>query len=87
MLFKPEPKDNAATETVPKPSFLKRVLRRMVSLTVTLVILGGLGYIGWYAFQPKTGAGGLRSVQIRFKEHRPVFPSWAPSRPPAPDTG
>src|ERR1700712_120630 len=57
MLFKPESNDNATTETVPKPSFLSRVLRRMVSLTVTLVILGGLGYIGWDAFQPKTGGG------------------------------
>ena len=56
MLFKPESKDNATTEAVRKPSFLSRVLRRMVSLTVTLVILGGLGYIGWYAFQPKPGA-------------------------------
>ena len=26
-------------------------------------------------------------VQFRLKEHRPAFPSWAPSRPPAPDRG
>ena len=57
MLFKPESKDDAKVEGVRKPSFLSRVLRRMVSLSVTLVILGGLGYIGWYAFQPKAGGG------------------------------
>jgi len=58
MLFKPESKDAATTEGARKPSFLSRVLRRMVSLSVTLVILGGLGYIGWYAFQPKAGGRG-----------------------------
>ena len=57
MLFKPESKDEATTEGARKPSFWSRVLRRMVSLTVTLVILAGLGYIGWYAFQPKPGGG------------------------------
>jgi multidrug efflux system membrane fusion protein len=60
MLFKPDSKDDAATKGAPKPSFLSRVLKRMVSLAVTLVILGGLGYIGWYAFQPKSGGGGGR---------------------------
>src|SRR5882724_359910 len=60
MLFKPESKDDATTEAVRKPSFLSLVLKRMVSLAVTLVILGGLGYIGWYAFQPKAGGGGGR---------------------------
>jgi multidrug efflux system membrane fusion protein len=60
MLFKPESKDDATTEGVRKPSLLSRVLKRMVSLAVTLVILGGLGYIGWYAFQPKAGGGGGR---------------------------
>jgi len=58
MLFKPESKDDATTEGARRPSFLSRVLRRMVSLSVTLVILGGLGYIGWYAFQPKAGGRG-----------------------------
>src|SRR6186997_2836285 len=58
MLFKPE--ENAPV-TTPRRSFARAVARRMVSLTITLIILGGLGYIGWYAFQPKQGAnrGGL----------------------------
>ena len=58
MLFKPESEEDAKTAGVRKPGFLSRVLKRMVSLAVTLVILGGLGYIGWYAFQPKAGGGG-----------------------------
>ena len=49
MLFKPEGEDAAKAAEVRKPGFWSRVLKRMVSLTVTLVILGGLGYIGWYA--------------------------------------
>jgi multidrug efflux system membrane fusion protein len=57
MLFKPESKDETKTADLRKPSLLSRILRRMVSLTVTLIILGGLAYIGWYAFQPKAGGG------------------------------
>ena len=45
MLFKPESEDGAKIAEVKKPSFLSRVLRRMVSLAVTLVILGGLGNV------------------------------------------
>jgi membrane fusion protein, multidrug efflux system len=63
MLFKPEEKDHTKIDEVRKPSLLSRILKRMVSLTVTLVILGGLGYIGWYAFQPK--AGGNRGAGAR----------------------
>jgi membrane fusion protein, multidrug efflux system len=54
MLFKPEAKDSKAAG-VRKPSLVSRLLKRMVSLTVTLVILGGLFYIGWLAFQQKAG--------------------------------
>src|SRR6476619_5272840 len=57
MLFKPESEEDAKAAGVRKSSFLSRVLKRMVSLAVTLVILGGLSYIGWYAFQPKAGGG------------------------------
>ena len=56
MLFKPDEKDNAKTAGARKPSLVSRILRRMVSLSVLLVILGGLGYIGWYASQPKPAA-------------------------------
>ena len=57
MLFKPESEEVAKAAEVRKPGFWSRVLKRMVSLAVMLVILGGLGYIGWYAFQPKPGGG------------------------------
>jgi multidrug efflux system membrane fusion protein len=56
MLFKPEENDDAKTADVRKPSLLSRILKRMVSLTITLVILGGLGYIGWLAWQQKQTA-------------------------------
>ncbi|WP_454618960.1 efflux RND transporter periplasmic adaptor subunit [Bradyrhizobium cenepequi] len=55
MLFKPEAKDNAKAAEVKKPGLLSRLLKRMVSLTIAAVILGGLGYIGWLAWQQKGG--------------------------------
>jgi membrane fusion protein, multidrug efflux system len=50
MLFKPD-----ANETVeaPKQGLLSRVLGRSVSIAITLLILGGLGYFGWVALQQK----------------------------------
>jgi len=65
MLFKPEVKDNAAENgKTAGRSVMRSIGRRMVSLTITLLILGGLGYIGWYAFQHKqparVGRGGAR---------------------------
>ena len=56
MLFKPESKDDKQVAGVRKPGLVSRILKRMVSLTITLVILGGLGYIGWLAFQQKQTA-------------------------------
>ena len=56
MLFKPDSKDAHPADTR-RPSLVSRVLRRFVSLTVLLVILGGLGYIGWNAFQQKAQTG------------------------------
>lgn len=56
MLFKPESKDDTQTAGARAPSLVSRLLKRMVSLAITLVILGGLFYIGWLAFQPKQGA-------------------------------
>ncbi|WP_027578323.1 efflux RND transporter periplasmic adaptor subunit [Bradyrhizobium sp. Ai1a-2] len=55
MLFKPEAKDNAKAAEVKKPGLLSRLLKRMVSLAIAVVILGGLGYIGWLALQQKGG--------------------------------
>jgi membrane fusion protein, multidrug efflux system len=56
MLFKPESKDATKVAGARAPSFASRVLRRLVSLTITLVILGGLGYIAWTALQQKQAA-------------------------------
>jgi membrane fusion protein, multidrug efflux system len=60
MLFKPDEKNNATIVDGRKPSLVSRLLRRMVSLIILCVILGGLAYIGWYAFQPKAGGGAGR---------------------------
>jgi multidrug efflux system membrane fusion protein len=49
MLFKPE--QEAPTDAPTTLPARKR--RRLVPLLVTLLILGGLGYVGWHAFQSK----------------------------------
>src|SRR6201991_3159678 len=54
MLFKPD-ESNGTVKTESR-SVTRSVLRRTVSLLVTLAILGGLGYIGWLAWQQKGGA-------------------------------
>ena len=53
MLFKPELNETAKAAG---RSVVRSVLRRGVSLLITLVILGGLGYVGWLAWQQKGGA-------------------------------
>jgi len=65
MLFKPDAKDDGTNAAPRERSLLSRLLGRMVSLVVTLVILGGLGYLGWLAFQPKQGGGGGRGAGAR----------------------
>ncbi|HKU05692.1 MAG TPA: efflux RND transporter periplasmic adaptor subunit [Bradyrhizobium sp.] len=52
MLFKPELNETAKAAG---KSVMRSVLRRSVSLLITLLILGGLGYIGWLAWQQKSG--------------------------------
>ncbi|MDP1583921.1 MAG: efflux RND transporter periplasmic adaptor subunit [Bradyrhizobium sp.] len=53
MLFKP---DVDTAKTAGK-GVARSAVRRMVSITLTLVILAGLGYIGWTALQQKPTAG------------------------------
>jgi multidrug efflux system membrane fusion protein len=53
MLFKP---DLDTAKTTGK-SVARSAARRIVSITLTLVILGGLGYVGWTAWQQKQSAG------------------------------
>ncbi|ABD07604.1 Secretion protein HlyD [Rhodopseudomonas palustris HaA2] len=63
MLFKPETNDASGTGPGAN-SLASRARRRTVSLLVTAIILAGLGYIAWTAFQTKpaavTGRGGPR---------------------------
>src|SRR3990170_2135614 len=53
MLFKPD----LDTAKAADKSVARRAGRRTVSITITLLILGGLGYIGWTALQQKQTAG------------------------------
>ncbi|HKS19618.1 MAG TPA: efflux RND transporter periplasmic adaptor subunit [Bradyrhizobium sp.] len=55
MLFKPELNETAKAAG---KSVVRSMSRRIVSLAITLLILGGLGYIGWLAYQPKQGGRG-----------------------------
>ena len=68
MLFKPEAKDDSQTAGARAPSLVSRLLRRLVSLIILFVILGGLGYVVWLAFQPKQGgnrgAGGRPDLPV-----------------------
>ena len=62
MLFKPDDKD---VPSQPPPESLPRKVagrarRRTVSIAVTLLILGGLGYIAWTAMQQKQTAARTR---------------------------
>ena len=50
MLFKPELNETAKAAG---KGVVRRALRRSVSVGITLLILGGLGYIGWTAMQKK----------------------------------
>src|SRR4029077_17159713 len=55
MLFRPDAKQHSKAAAAKKPGLLSRLLKRMVSLAITLVILGGVGYVGWLAWEQKGG--------------------------------
>jgi len=62
MLFKPDLKEAAKATGDGVAKVAGKARRRTVSIAVTLLILGGLGYIGWNAFQQRQTAnrGGFR---------------------------
>lgn len=53
MLFKPELNETAKAAGEGVARVASRARRRTVSIAITLLILGGLGYIGWTSFQQK----------------------------------
>lgn len=57
MLFKPDSNETAKTAEGRVARVAGRARRRTVSIFITLLILGGLGYIGWTSFQQKQAAG------------------------------
>src|SRR5438105_15918797 len=56
MLFKPDLNETAKAAGDRVARVASRARRRMVSISITLLILGGLGYIGWIAMQQKQAA-------------------------------
>src|SRR3977135_3001252 len=56
MLFKPDLNEPAKAAADRSPGVPSRPRRRTVSITITLLILGGLGYIAWTAMQPEAAA-------------------------------
>ena len=53
MLFKPDLNETAKTASEGVARVASRARRRTVSITITLLILGGLGYIAWTSLQQK----------------------------------
>jgi multidrug efflux system membrane fusion protein len=56
MLFKPELNETAKAAGQGVARAASRARRRTVSIAITLLILGGLGYIGWTSLQQKQAA-------------------------------
>src|SRR6195256_1504953 len=56
MLFKPDLNETAKAAGDRVARVASGARRRTVSITITLLILGGLGYIGWIAIQQKQAA-------------------------------
>ena len=63
MLFKPDLNETAKAASGGVARVAGRARRRTVSIFITLLILGGLGYIGWTSFQQKQAANrGARPI-------------------------
>ena len=61
MLFKPDLNETAKAAGDRVARVASRARRRTVSIAITLLILGGLGYIAWTAMQQKqAGEPGAR---------------------------
>jgi membrane fusion protein, multidrug efflux system len=60
MLFKPELGETAKAAGERVARVASRARRRTVSIAITLLILGGLGYIGWTSLQQKQAASRVR---------------------------
>jgi multidrug efflux system membrane fusion protein len=60
MLFKPELNETAKAAGAGVARVAGRARRRTVSIAITLLILGGLGYIGWTSLQQKQAASRVR---------------------------
>ena len=61
MLFKPDLNETAKAASGSVARVAGGARRRTVSIFITLLILGGLGYIGWTSFQQKQQANANRA--------------------------
>ena len=67
MLFKPDTTPDTTEVAAPKGrvgGLIRRVLRRMVSITIALIVVGGLGYITWTAFKPQPRSNVPRDLPV-----------------------
>jgi len=60
MLFKPDLNETAKAAGDRVARVASRARRRTVSITITLLIVGGLGYIAWTSLQQKQAANRAR---------------------------
>src|ERR1700730_10423861 len=60
MLFKPELNETGKVAGKGVTRVASRSRRRTVSIAITLLVLGGLGYIGWTSVQQKQQEGAGR---------------------------
>src|SRR3954463_9040949 len=60
MLFKPDLNETAKLAGDRVVRVASRARRRTVSITITMLIIGGLGYIGWISLQQKQAANRVR---------------------------
>jgi multidrug efflux system membrane fusion protein len=65
MLFRPDKTTLVGEDEAVQRSLMGRIARRGVSLALALIVIGGVGYIVWTAFQSRfNGAGQRRDVPV-----------------------
>jgi multidrug efflux system membrane fusion protein len=60
MLFKPDLDETAKADRERDARAASRARRRLFSVAITLLVLGGLGYIGWTSLQQRQAANRVR---------------------------
>jgi multidrug efflux system membrane fusion protein len=74
MLFKPELKNTDAAQ-LPAGQVAPRARRSFVSIGLTTLILGGIGYIGWTYYAQQQQAAATRGPRPNMSVSAPSAPS------------